>query len=265
MLNLNNLYMKNIKHTCLILFFLLSITLIYGQNKKVNTSQIKLSYPESVEEYSIALAEAIEYNIMIADSFGFELPKKIKLNIKQDVQNAFFADGKSKIYLRYNNLDEFIPGKGPYILYGISHEIGHICLIRVFPDNTKSWYTHQINEAWAHFYGSMLTSKLYESKSDSLWPIPYNYGDEGMPRFLEQIKDKEDNFMIHCQAWFELSKIIGFEKFPDFFQKLKDLKINRKNSLEVFPKVLSEFSSIDQSKVWIDKYGTNLFTYFTHE
>ena len=60
-------------------------------------------------------------------------------------------------------------------------------------------------------------------------------------------------------------EIIGFEKFPGFFQRLKDLKINRKNSLEVFPKVISEFSSIEQSKVWIDKYGTNLFTYYPHE
>ena len=253
--------MKNIKHTCLILFFLLNITLVYGQNKKVNTDRIKLIYPEPVEEYSVALAEVIEFNIMIANSLGFEIPKKFKLDIKQDVQNAFFTDRKGNLFLRYNNLDEFIPGKGPYILYGISHEIGHICLIRVFPDNTKSWYTHQINEAWAHFYGCMLTSMLYESKSDSLWPNPYNYGDEGMPRFLEQIKDEEDNFMIHCRAWLELSEIISFEKFPGFFQRLKDLKINRKNTFDVFPKVISEFSSVEQSEDWIEKFGTKLFKY----
>ena len=257
--------MKNIKHAYLILFLFLNITLVYGQKKEMKTSHVMVNYPESVEDYCIALTEAIEFNILIADSLGFDLPDKFKFKIKQDVQNVFFTDGKSKIYLRYNNLDEFIPGKGPYILYGISHEIGHICLLHIFSDNTNSWYTHEINEAWAHFYGCMLTSKLYESKSDSLWPIPYNYGDEGMPRFLEQIKDKEDNLMIHCRAWFELSEIIGFEKFPDFFKRLKDMKIRRKNSLDVFLNVISEFSSIEQSKVWIDKYGTNLFTYYSNK
>ena len=253
--------MKNVKHIYLLLFLLLNITLFYGQNKEVSTNRLKLIYQEPVEEYSFALAEVLEFNIKIADSLGFEIPKKFKLDIKQDVRNEFYTDRKGNLFLRYNNLDEFIPGKGPYILYGISHEVGHTCLVGVFPDNRKSWYNHDINEAWAHFYGCMLTSMLYKSKSDSLWPIPYNYGDEGMPRFKEQIKDEEDDFMIHCRAWFELSDILGFEKFPVFFQRLKDLKINKKNTLIVFPKVISEFSSVEQSKVWMDNFGTRIFTY----
>jgi hypothetical protein len=230
------------------------------QIKEIKTGHIKVNYQISVENYAIALRKVAEYAINEALRLGYKLPGIIKFEVIQTNRKCFCTHGKqNKITLEFDSLSSFEPPKksNTYQIYGMSHEIGHLCQIRTFGINHFKklyWMSDESREAWAHYFGSMITDSVYKIYGETLWPIPYNYKKDGMERLIITMNSNSDTFKYATEGWYSIGTAIGFCNISVFFKKWKSNGCDQK----AFLKTLSSFMGEDKAAQWKEKY----FQYF---
>lgn len=145
-------------------------------------------------EYARALLTvAAEARRIYADTFGFDMPAKITLNIEKSPngRTQLWTDGDSQIFLTVKSHADLAPPmqSGVFNIYGMCHELGHMAMYR----KTKLiGLPEGVGQGWAHYIGSIVVDRVYEKFGKNVWPQPYNYSEiEGIARLAKSASDSD--------------------------------------------------------------------------
>jgi len=162
---------------------------------KLEGKHCAVEYTPSLEAYARAFAvitdEAWE---AYAELFSLPLPEPLRIYIsllpeKGEHYAHLFTDGKESFMLGVGSEKKlFAPENGgSYNIYGICHEMGHIAMYSRM--SRVPGLPPGIGEGWAHYTGSVVTSHVFTTLGESVYPDPHNYHESGgMPRLLEQFR-----------------------------------------------------------------------------
>ena len=184
---------------------------------------LRVSYPKALEAYAKAL-------LKIGDAawdayrelYGLVLPEPIELQIRLVPEKgegfaALWTDGQKSIFLEVGSEKPLLsPTKGgAHNVYGICHELGHIAIYSRISGQIAAipW---GVGEGWAHYFGSVITSYLFEKLGAQVYPDPHNYHEtSGMVRFLKQIEKPESQDMFAAKSLYEIERKYGREKLGE--------------------------------------------------
>lgn len=127
--------------------------------------------------------------------FGLPMPDTVILEVKKEVRGLgrpeLYTDGKSTIFLVIESEQHLATpfNKGPYNIYGMCHELGHIAMYHKM-GNTIGLH-EAVAEGWAHYAGSVIEDTVARLLGDNIWPEPYDViGTECIARLKKQVEGK---------------------------------------------------------------------------
>lgn len=158
------------------------------------TEHVFVRYLNVPEEYARAVATLYEAcDVALKKRFAVESGictlrgKRLHVHLLAEEGRdlrLWTSPGSAKFPLIVNTMPSWKRGLspptrgGPHIVYGLCHELGHVLM---------GW--EDSRHKWAHYLGSLLVDDVATRIGAKLWPQPYNYGAEGMKRFLADIED----------------------------------------------------------------------------
>lgn len=240
------------KHTIIILTILFFTSL--GTNSQIKSLKIEdfnVLYEECAEEYVKASLKVLQLVKSNAISMGFVFPKKIDfIIIKSDKNRLFFdKENPNKITWQFVSLNDFLsPAKSGFNnIYGLCHEMGHICMFNITP-HKNNWMTSDYREGWADYFGNLMVDSVYETLGFNFWPDSHNYLEfAGMKYFLARLEsdtsDQNRKFNYCSLFWYKLSNQIGIVNISSYFKSLKAYNVRNPNCYAKFVKVMGHYNS----------------------
>ncbi|UCC69546.1 MAG: PD40 domain-containing protein [Armatimonadota bacterium] len=153
----------------------------------------RVRYARIAPEYAkaiLALAETARR--IYADTLRADMPAVVGVTVTKDAsaQTSLWTDGESEMFLTITSMDKLAPPQqsGIFNIYGICHELGHIAMYRRI---RTIGLPNGVGEGWAHYAGSVVTDEVYKQRGQGLWPVPYDYRADGVPRLQRQLSDPE--------------------------------------------------------------------------
>lgn len=161
-------------------------TIGYG-GSEAKFKGVKLEYAKAL------LTIAVEANHVYADTFGFDMPKKLTLNIEKtpNGRTQLWTDGDSQMFLNLKSSEDLAPPtqSGVYNIYGMCHELGHMAMYRSIK---MIGLPEGVGEGWAHYAGSVVVDHVYKKLGKNIWPQPYNYSEvEGIARLAKSASNAD--------------------------------------------------------------------------
>ena len=184
---------------------------ITGDGAEVTFSGVKPEYAKAL------LAVAAEARRVYANTFGFDMPEKLSLNIekKERGRPQLWTDGQSQMFLTITSTADLAPPmqSGTFNIFGMCHELGHMVMYRKaqligLPDG--------IGEGWAYYAGSVVVDHVYKKLGQTVWPQPYNYSEvEGTARLArnaEQPDAAKDATTRAAMVFYKIQQRFGEDK-----------------------------------------------------
>ncbi len=188
--------------------------------KELQGKHFHATYPKPLEPYAKALVQIGDVAWeAYQDLYGLPLPEPILLEIRlRPDQGERFAslwtDGQQHIFLEVGSEKPLLsPTKeGAHNVYGICHELAHIAFYHRMRE--VAGIPEGVAEGWAHYFGSVVTSYLFEKLGEQVYPDPHNYHEtSGMGHFLRQLaEEKEDPGMLAAKVLYEAERKYGRQK-----------------------------------------------------
>ncbi len=245
----------------LISIFFLTTDYLFGKKIKMETEHVIARYDTEVEEYVLASIKVLELVRELAIKNGFDLPDKIKFNVIHSDRNVTWFDkkGLDKLTWEYTSLDNFLPPlkSKKKNIYGLCHEIGHLCMYRTFYKNNL-YLTYNYRESWADYFGNLMIDSVYSKLGTDFWPEPHDYTSTSGMNFLKnRISNNNPDlkeFNACSQFWIELTDKIGFSNYNDFFSDITAMRTfdDKRSELAI---VISKYISDENVEDWFNKYA----------
>lgn len=166
-----------------------------AQPPTVTGAHVRVEYPSSLEQHARHIAQICDAAWQAyADLYGLPLPETIQVKITLDPKQRLrlFTDGKDTIFFQLADERQLLPPTqgGPHNVYGFCHEMGHIVFYHRMKNTTGM--PEGVGEGWAHYFGSVVVSHVYEKLGEKVWTPPHNYHESsGLPRLLRQVQTEE--------------------------------------------------------------------------
>jgi len=226
----------------------MSILNVQAVKKMITTKDFIVHYEEYTEKYAKASLNILKVVKSNAIKIGFTFPKKIELNIvKSDKEKLYVrGDNPNLITWEFKSMNDFLAPKksGFNNVYGLCHEMGHLCMRNITP--IYNWMTVDYGEGWANYFGSLMIENVYKDLGVKAWPDQHDYHkSRGLKAFLENIKNDKSkdakDFYICSLFWYNLSTQIGKNNISNFFYTIKMSDINIRNSDVKFLDLLKQY------------------------
>ncbi len=200
--------------------------------KVLRQDHVEVTYTGMSQEYAGAIARTLNTARAIAvEQFGFDMPDTVSITVTVDppCKPALFDDGRERIALNLplEAMLERPSHSGWCTIYGLSHELGHMAMYRLLPQQRAGWMSHGAAESWAHYFGSRVTDVVYAQCGEALWPDAYDYRAEGMRRLEQQLADRSTPPETACaRQWKSLVEIVGDKGVAPLFRAWGNAQIN---------------------------------------
>jgi hypothetical protein len=234
-----------------------------SQTKKVRDGNFVIKYDNKDEMYALACARILNFVWEKSDKQGFNLPKKVKFNLKKSTKNrnrlvinTYFK----KITLEYTSLDPSIIRAN--FVYGLCHEMGHLCMSEMSPNRNR--FTKDNREGWADYFGISMARLLHEIYGLDVWPIPYNYlaqHAESTNRRTPVLEKGEGNnygFYISAIFWEKFVNEKEMDIVPTFFRQLRSNQVRSSGANQRFRAELVKLGVSNDLLVFFDKNKQHL-------
>lgn len=235
--------------TTLILMVITTLN-VHAVTKTITTNDFIVHYEEYTENYAKASLKILNIVKTNAVKMGFTFPKKIEFNIVKSDKNMLYVrtNNPNLIIWEYKSLSDFLaPQKSGYNnVYGLCHEMGHVCMLNITPHYT--WMTKNYSEGWANYFGSLMIENVYKNLGLKAWPDQHDYHESrGLQAFLKNIKantsTNEKDFYYCSSFWYNLSNQIGNRNVINFFYTIKMSDINITNCNIKFLDLLKQYKT----------------------
>ncbi|MCX7969532.1 MAG: PDZ domain-containing protein [Armatimonadetes bacterium] len=159
-----------------------------------------IHYPKELEAYAKAFLQIGDAaREAYQELYGLPLPDKITMHVRlvqdQPKRARLWTNGKDSLFLEVGSEEPLkSPEKGgAHNVYGICHELGHIVIYhRLRHLGEVGELPEGVPEGFAHYFGSAITSYLFEKLGAQVYPDPHNYHEtSGMARLLRQFERAE--------------------------------------------------------------------------
>lgn len=250
-----------LKLTTLIWIVLSIIIDVKATTKTITTKDFIVEYEGGTENYAKASLKILEVVKMNAVKMGFYFPQKVEFCIVKSNKNKLYvsADNPNRITYEIKSMNDLLsPEKSGYNnVYGLCHEMGHLCMFYILPRNT--WMTKDCYEGWANYFGSLMIEHVYQNLGIKAWPDQHDYHkSRGIQAFLKGIKtnkSKEYNgFYYSSLFWYNLSTRIGKKNLCKFIVSLNISNINSSNCEKKFVDI---FKMYNLDSGFIDEFKKN--------
>lgn len=221
---------------------------VHAVKKTITTNDFIVHYEENTEKYAKASLKILNVVKMNAVKMSFTFPKKIEFNIVKSDKFLLYirSDKPNLITWEFKSMKDFLaPQKSGYNnVYGICHEMGHVCMGNITPHS--DWMTKDYEEGWANYFGSLMIENIYKSLGIKAWPDEHDYHkSRGLKAFLKNIKTntltKKKDYYYCSLFWYNFSSQIGNKKVSNFFYTIKMSDINITNSDIKFISLLNQY------------------------
>lgn len=159
---------------------------IKGKTASIKYARMDSAYPKAI----LAVTQAARD--IYANTFHCDMPAFVEVEVKKDsyANTNLWTDGNSRFFLTVRSMDDLLPPmrSGYFNIYGICHELGHIAMYRRI---RMLGLPPGVGEGWAHFAGSVVTDEVYKRLGKNVWPVPYDYREDGMAR-LQKTSENPD-------------------------------------------------------------------------
>jgi len=236
----------------------MTIMNVHAVTKTIITKDFIVQYEECTENYAKASINILKVVKMNAIKMGFTFSKKIELHIVKSDKMRLYVRGDNPYLItwEFKSMNDFLaPQKSGYNnVYGLCHEMGHVCMRNITP--RYNWMTVDYGEGWANYFGSLMIENVYKNLGVKVWPDQHDYHkSRGLQAFLENIKNDKykdaKDFYICSLFWYNFSSQIGKKNVCNFFYTIKMSDINIRNSDIKFFALLKQY-----------KLNADFFTYF---
>ncbi len=191
------------------------------------------------ELYNLTLAEPITLQIRLVPERGERFS-----NLWTDGQQFLFLEVGSEKHL-------LSPEKGgAHIVYGICHEMRHIALYH--PMRQVAKIPEGIAEGWTHYFGSVITSHLFEKLGVQVYPDPHNYHEtSGMVRLLRQLEARRDSATLAAKILHDLERKYGSQKLDKALNRTLAQRPSERELIVKFAEALVAVTNDPQAKALI--------------
>lgn len=226
----------------------LAIMNVHALPKKITTNDFIVQYEEGTENYAKASIKILKVVKSNAIKMGFTFPGKIELHIVKSDKNMLYVRGDipDLITWEFKSMNDFLaPMKSGYNnVYGLCHEMGHLCMRNIIP--TNNWMTKDCGEGWANYFGSLMIEHVYKDLGVEVWPDRHDYHkSRGIQAFLKETKanlsGNNKDFNYCSLFWYNLSSRIGKNNISNFFYTINVSDINNSNSEIKFLDLLKQY------------------------
>jgi len=226
----------------------ISIMNVHAVKKTITTKDFIVNYEDYTEKYANASIKILNVVKTNAIKMGFTFPKKIELHIVRSNKNILYVrgDNPNLITYEFKSINDFLaPEKSGYNnVYGLCHEMGHLCMNRITAHS--DWMTKDYSEGWANYFGSLMIENVYKNLGIKAWPDQHDYHRfTGMNAFKITLKGKvfkDCPGFIYCSSfWYNLSLRIGKNKLCNFFHTINLCNIDISNSKIKFIDLLKSY------------------------
>ncbi|MEZ8221923.1 hypothetical protein GG496_002093 [Candidatus Fervidibacteria bacterium JGI MDM2 JNZ-1-D12] len=193
-------------------------TIAAGQEevKAIKGKHIVVEYPVKLERYAKAF-------LQIGDAawdayrelYNLPLPEPIELQIRLVPEKgerfaSLWTDGQKFIFLEVGSEKPLLaPTKGgAHNVYGICHELAHIAIYHRMTQVAR--IPEGIAEGWTYYFGSVITSHLFEKLGAQVYPDPHDYHEtSGMARLLRQLETRRDPQTLAAKILYDVERKYG--------------------------------------------------------
>ena len=226
----------------------MSIMNVHAVTKTITTNEFKVQYEECTENYAKASLKILQVVKSNAIKMGFILPKKIEFHIVKSDKEKLYVSGENAnlITWEYKSMNDFLaPQKSGFNnVYGLCHEMGHLCMFNITPK--YNWMTNDYSEGWANYFGSLMVDNVDRILGIKAWPDQHDYRKTtGMQGFLKSLQSdylKKSPGFVYCSSfWYNLGTRIGKNNVYNFFNTINMCNINTSNSDIVFLNILKTY------------------------
>jgi hypothetical protein len=229
-----------------------------GQTETLSGKHFRVSYPKSLQAYAKAL-------LQIGDAaweayrelYNLTLPEPIELQIqlvpeKGEKFARLWTDGQRFIFLEVGSEKPlFSPEKGgAHNVYGICHELGHIAIYSRI--SQTAGIPEGVAEGWAHYFGSVITSHLFEKLGAEVYPDPHNYHEtSGLGRLLRQFETRKDPETLAAKSLYEIERKYGRQKLGEALGKALSQRPSGRELVTKFVEALVAVTGDPEAKTLI--------------
>ncbi|MFA4986239.1 MAG: hypothetical protein WC712_06625 [Candidatus Brocadiia bacterium] len=229
--------------------------------KTYNIDNVAVTYQDLEEEFIVAYAKALQIARKSAiEDWGFDMPDTVRLVVKSgSEQITLETDGKDGVYFNITKTADGhnFPESGALNMYGICHEIGHMCMYRLIKDT--DWFANEACEAWARYYGCRTLQKVFDKEGAKLAPGNYDYSKEGLPRLEKALRDiPQDENDIMTQLWDAFVKKAGETEIPKIFAEWGKTVPQAPDALAAAEAALKVAKRAQPLTEWWKSIGNNL-------
>ena len=229
-----------------------------GQTEMLSGKHFRVSYPKPLQAYAKAL-------LQIGDAaweayrelYNLTLPEPIELQIrlvpeKGEKFASLWTDGRRFIFLEVGSEKRLLSPErgGAHNVYGICHELAHIALYsRV---SQVAGIPEGFAEGWAHYFGSVITSHLFEKLGAEVYPDPHNYHEtSGLGRLLKQFETRKDPSTLAAKSLYEVERKYGRQKLGEALNKALSQKPSGRELVTKFVEALVAVTGDAEAKTLI--------------
>ena len=239
--------------------FLFPRTAFARDDGQVEQPHARVEFRGIEKSYAQAIARLVEAarETYITD-FAFDLPDRISVFIEcaPDQSNRLWTDGQDRVTLTLSSpLRLRKPAdSGVFNIYGFCHELGHMAMYRTLQN--RDWLAGDAAEGWAHFTGSVVVDRVYESLGAEFWPDRYDYRQDGLARLEKQrARKKPDAVTAAAGQWRKLDKLVGRKKLVDLFRAWNAADIQSTDPAPALRTALHKFAAPVDADAWFEDFA----------
>ena len=228
------------------------------QTETLSGKHFRVSYPKSLQAYAKAF-------LQIGDAaweayrelYNLTLPEPIELQIRLVPEKGerfanLWTDGQRFIFLEVGSEKPLLSPEegGAHNVYGICHELGHIAIYSRI--SQIFGIPEGVAEGWAHYFGSVITSHLFEKLGAEVYPDPHNFHEtSGLGRLLKQFETHKDPETLAAKSLYEIERKYGRQKLAEALDRALAQKPLGRELVARFVEQLAAVTNDPQAKTLI--------------
>ena len=237
------------------LLLLMAVPMMVWGNDTYTYRRVKVNYNIQDKDYVKAIAKIVDFAASKAIEYGYNMPDQFHVTVHLDPNQKLrlSTTGDCQINLILQNMNQLLaPAKcGVNNVYGLCHEVGHVCQYRIL--KSRAWMTSGACEGWAHYFGSHVVDLLYKKYGKKIWPDEHDYSNMGLKKSLNNMKGSKDETNQGAYLWSRLADIVGGKGVHKMFQALNDTGIDAFNAAEDVDQVLKKLKNGSKLVKWWKK------------
>ncbi len=188
--------------------------------------------PNAVERYARSFVKITDAAWeAYRDLYGLPLAEPIQIHVALKGSGAaLWTDGDRAMFLQVGSEASLKApaASGAHHVYGMVHELGHMAIYRRM--RSTGGLPDGVGEGWAHYFGSILATRVYETLGAGVYPDPHNYSESsGMPRLLAQFAQCEkagkwDPDTRTAKVLYDVEQKYGRKRLSDALNKALDTR-----------------------------------------